>query len=179
MFPSLFPGGGGETAQAAGRSAPAAEAEDEPEPEARSVTIGWVGDTMLGRGGALPPDEGRGLLTEVGRSTVDPAVMSGNLEGTLSTGGGSKCVGASGGNCHAFQVPPSHAGALHAAAFDVMSLANNHALDFDEDGRAQTIAALEEREIEHTGLPGQVTVVQRDGVRVAVLGFAPYPGSRR
>jgi hypothetical protein len=178
LFPNLFAGGGGgEIAQAAARSAPAAVAAGEPapEPEGRSVTIGWVGDTMLGRGGALPPDEGRGLLTEVGRITVDPAVMIGNLEGTLSVGGASKCGGAGGGNCHAFQVPPSHAGALHAAGFDVMSLANNHALDFGEDGRAQTIAALDERKIDHTGLPGQITVVERDGVKVAVLGFAPYP----
>ncbi len=174
-FPSLAPGGVGEIAQAAGRNAPPADAEPEPEPEAGSVTIGWVGDTMLGRSGALPPDEGRGLLTEVGRITVDPAVMIGNLEGTLSVGGASKCGGASGGNCHAFQVPPSHAGALHAAGFDVMSLANNHALDFGEDGREQTIAALDERKIDHTGLPGQVTVVERDGVKTAVLGFAPYP----
>ena len=174
-FSSLFAGGGGEIAQAAARGASPADVEDEPASEDRSVTIGWVGDTMLGRTGALPPDEGRGLLTEVGPVTVDPDVMIGNLEGTLSAGGASKCGGAGGGNCHAFQVPPSHAGALHAAGFDVMSLANNHALDFGEDGRAQTIAALQEQNIDHTGLPGQVTVVQRDGVRVAVLGFAPYP----
>jgi len=173
-FPSLALDGAGESAQAAERGA-LARAYDEPGPEERSVTIGWVGDTMLGRGGALPPDEGRGLLTEVGRVTVDPAVMIGNLEGTLSTGGGSKCGGVGGGNCHAFQVPPSHAGVLHAAGFDVMSLANNHALDFGEGGRAQTIAALDGRDIAHTGLPGQVTVVERDGVRLAVLGFAPYP----
>lgn len=172
--PSLFPGGGGEIAQAAARGALPADAEDEPASERRSVTIGWVGDTMLGRAGALPPDEGRGLLTEVGPITVDPDVMIGNLEGTLSAGGASKCGGGGGANCHAFQVPPSHAGALHAAGFDVMSLANNHALDFGEDGRAQTIAALEQREIDHTGLPGQVTVVERGGVELAVLGFAPY-----
>lgn len=115
MFPSLFPGGGGEIALASDRGAIQTDTEDAPEPEARSVTIGWVGDTMLGRGGTLPPDEGRGLLTEVGRITVDPAVMIGNLEGTLSVGGASKCGGASGGTCHAFQVPPSHAGALNAA----------------------------------------------------------------
>lgn len=175
MFPSLSPGGAGEIAQAADRSALPADANDEPQSESRSVTIGWVGDTMLGRAGALPPQAGRGLLTEVGRITVDPAVMIGNLEGTLSVGGASKCGGASGGDCHAFQVPPSHAGALHAAGFDVMSLANNHALDFGADGRAQTIAALDAREINHTGLPGQITVVERDGLEIAVLGFAPYP----
>ena len=176
MFPSLFPGGTGEVAQAAGRSAPALDAyEDTTQAEGRSVTIGWVGDTMLGRAGALPPDEGRGLLTEVGRITVDPDVMIGNLEGTLSVVGASKCDSASGANCHAFQVPQSHAGALQAAGFDVMSLANNHALDFGVDGRAQTIAALESQEIDHTGLPGQVTVVERDGLKIAVLGFAPYP----
>ncbi|MDQ3770188.1 MAG: CapA family protein [Actinomycetota bacterium] len=175
MLPSLFPGGGGQIAEAADRGSAPAHGKDDPASEGRSVTIGWVGDTMLGRAGALPPGEARGLLTEVGRITVDPDVMIGNLEGTLSVGGVSKCGGAGGGNCHAFQVPPSHAGALHAAGFDVMSLANNHALDFGEDGRAQTIAALDEWKIDHTGLPGQVTVVERDGVKMAVLGFAPYP----
>ncbi|HEV2752220.1 MAG TPA: CapA family protein [Solirubrobacteraceae bacterium] len=141
-----------------------------------TVTIGWVGDTMLGRAGAPAPDRGRGILAGTGRVTVAPDLMLGNLEGTLSVGGTSKCAAAS-ANCHAFQVPPDHADALHRAGFDLMSLANNHAYDFGETGREQSAQALEESGIASTGGPAEITVLEHDGMEVAVLGFAPYPWS--
>jgi len=140
------------------------------------VTIGWVGDTMLGRAGALPPDRGRAILAGTGRVTVAPDLMLGNLEGTLSVGGASKCAVPS-PDCHAFQVPPGHADALHRAGFDLMSLANNHAFDFGPTGRRQTARALEVAGIASTGGPGEITVLEHEGIEVAVLGFAPYPWS--
>ena len=60
-------------------------------------------------------------------------VVLGNLEGTLSTGGGSKC-GPSSTNCFAFQTPPSYARWLSRAGFTVLNLANNHAYDFGPSG---------------------------------------------
>jgi hypothetical protein len=56
-----------------------------------------------------------------------------------------------------------------------MSLANNHAYDFGEAGRRQTVAALNRVRVAHTGRPGQIAVQQVGDVRVAVVGFAPYP----
>lgn len=56
-----------------------------------------------------------------------------------------------------------------------MNLANNHALDFGPAGQAQTITALSSAGIAHAGLPGEITLRRVHGLRVAVLGFAPYP----
>jgi poly-gamma-glutamate capsule biosynthesis protein CapA/YwtB (metallophosphatase superfamily) len=103
-------------------------------------------------------------------------VTIGNLEGTLSTGGASKCGdGIGGGTCFAFQAPPSSAGALGALGFDVVNQANNHSLDYGNSGRSQTLAALRGAHIAQTGLPGEITYLHIAGRRVAFLGFAPYP----
>jgi poly-gamma-glutamate capsule biosynthesis protein CapA/YwtB (metallophosphatase superfamily) len=98
----------------------------------------------------------------------------GNLEGTLSSGGSSKCGGIGGGTCFAFQARPSTAGQLHALGFDLLNMANNHSLDYGYSGRRQTISALNRAGIAHTGLPGEITYLRVHRARVAFLGFAPY-----
>jgi poly-gamma-glutamate capsule biosynthesis protein CapA/YwtB (metallophosphatase superfamily) len=55
-----------------------------------------------------------------------------------------------------------------------MSNANNHFYDYGEAGADETVAALHAAGIEQTGLPGEVTVVDAGGHRVAFVGFAPY-----
>ena len=59
-----------------------------------------------------------------------------------------------------------------------MNVANNHSHDFLEAGMASTHQALRVRRVAYTGLPGQITVVERNGVRVAFIGVAPYPWSQ-
>lgn len=145
-----------------------------PETERRPITLSWVGDITLGSRYGLPPDDGRalfaGLRTRLRRSDL----TVGNLEGTLSVGGASKCA-VEDDQCFSFQAPPANAAALRWAGFDLMNLANNHAYDFGSTGQSQTIAALDDAAVEHTGLPAQVTTVVRRGTRVAFVGFAPYP----
>jgi hypothetical protein len=103
-------------------------------------------------------------------------VTLGNLEGTLSVGGPSKCGGGVGsGACFAFQAPPSYAFGLRRLGFDLVNQANNHSLDFGSTGRAQTLAALDAAGIAHTGFPGEITYLRSHGLRLAFVGFAPYP----
>jgi hypothetical protein len=129
---------------------------------------------------ALSTDRGLpagGYLGAVGSEVGflrDADVTTGNLEGTLATSGPSKCGGIGGGTCFAFRAPPSLAGGLGAAGFDLVNQANNHSLDFGYAGRAQTMAALGAAGIAETGYPGQITVLRVHGMRVAFLGFAPY-----
>ena len=139
---------------------------------AGAVTIAATGDIVMGSTPNLPPDGGRSFFDGVQTDLAGDIVL-GNLEGTLSEGGGSKC-GAGSTNCYAFQTPPSYAAWLRKAGFTVMNVANNHAYDFGPSGQAQTLAALKARQLAYTGRPGQITYQQVGGIKVALLGFAPY-----
>jgi hypothetical protein len=137
------------------------------------VAIVATGDIVMGSTPNLPSDGGRSFFSDVQTDLAGDVVL-GNLEGTLSTGGGSKC-GKGSTNCFAFQTPPSYARWLQQAGFTVLNLANNHAYDFGAGGLRQTTDALQGVGLEWTGRPGQVTVQKVAGIRVALVGFAPYP----
>jgi len=102
-------------------------------------------------------------------------VVWGNLEGTLTDGGSSKCTAASGSSCYSFRAPPTYAGVLRTAGFTVMNLANNHAMDYGAAGQQDTVAAVRGATLLTTGRPGEIAYAKVRGIRVAVLGFAPYP----
>jgi poly-gamma-glutamate capsule biosynthesis protein CapA/YwtB (metallophosphatase superfamily) len=142
-------------------------------PASATVSIAVVGDVVMGTTGSLPPDGGRTFFDAVDQY-LQRGLVLGNLEGTLSTGRGSKC-GAGSANCFAFQMPPSYAKWLKRAGFRIMNLANNHAFDYGQHGLQQTEAALRNHGLAYTGPPGRITVLTANGVRVAFLGFSSYP----
>lgn len=154
-----------------GRRAP--ETVRPPVPEGRTVRIRAVGDIMLGTdfpAGHLPPDDGAGLLSDVGDWLRDADLTFGNLEGPLCDGGTTRKCGES-GNCYAFRTPTRYADHLVAAGFDLLSTANNHAGDFGQECRHQTEKALAQRGIAFSGRPGTIAVREVDGVKVAMIGF--------
>jgi hypothetical protein len=153
----------------------ASQASAPPPPSPRPVTLEWVGDIALSTQRGLPPGGLARALRPVRRSLRDADLTLGNLEGTLSVGGSSKCGGIGGGTCFAFQAPPSVAGELRSLGFDLVNQANNHSLDYGSSGREQTIAALRRAGVAHTGLPHVATILHVHGTRVAFVGFAPYP----
>jgi hypothetical protein len=142
---------------------------------ARAVTLEWVGDMALSTQLGLPPGGVAGALAPLAPTLRHADITLGNLEGTLSSGGTSKC-GAAGNTatCFAFQAPPAMAFGLRRLGFDLVNQANNHAQDYGADGHAQTLAALSRAGLRSTGDPGQVTYLNAHGVRVAFVGFAPY-----
>lgn len=142
-------------------------------PADAAVTISAVGDVIMGSTPILPPDDGRTLFSGVTDALAGDVVLA-NLDQALTEdGASSKCApGAS--DCYAFRTPPGYAQLLRDAGFTVVNLANNHTHDFGEEGLQDTRAALEDQGLLTTGLPGQVSVQDVDGVRVAVVGFSPY-----
>jgi hypothetical protein len=170
-IPALLPSGGASVA-----AAPVAHQRATARPDAahRLVRIAAAGDTILGSTPDLPSHPAHYLDPVAGLLRWRHAIGFGNLEGTLTTDTANKCGGASGGTCFAFRNPPHYARYLAAAGFDVMNDANNHSHDFGSDGLSQTIHAVHSAGMEQTGLPGQITVVRNDGVKVAFVGFAPY-----
>ncbi len=144
-----------------------------PPPDRRTLTVTAVGDTMLGATPVLPPSPATYFSAVRGQLHGD--IVFGNLEGTLTDATSGKCKRASiGKTCFEFRAPPAFAADLHAAGFTVMNNANNHSYDFGAAGQAQTVAALHAAGIAQTGLPGEITMLRAGGLRVAVLGFAPY-----
>ncbi len=137
---------------------------------ARTVSIAWVGDIAM----VASSDGGAGFFSSSVRSKLRGDLVVGNLEGTLTVGGDSKC-GARSTDCFAFHAPPSYAHVLRSAGFTLMNVANNHALDYGPEGQRETLSALRATGLRYTGRPGQITVLGVRGVRIAVVGFAPYP----
>ena len=124
-----------------------------------------------------PPDAGRLSMARVLAPLRGADLTFGNLEETLSQLPESKCGGSP--NCFAFQAPPSYAKLMTAAGFDVMNVANNHADDFGPAGARSTERALRAAGLRWTGRPGQITILRRQSLRIAFLGFAPYRWAAR
>jgi len=133
-----------------------------------------VGDISLSTKLGLPADPDSVLDPALRRRLAASDVTVGNLEGTLGSAGRSRC-GTGSQNCFAFQAPPAYARLFKRSGFDVMSVANNHAFDYGATGQRQTLGALEGAGVDHVGRPGQVLVRPARRVKVAFVGFAPYP----
>lgn len=150
----------------------------------REIVVTAVGDVMLGTtfpdetGGLLPPDDGADLLTEVTPILKRGDVVFGNLEGPLTEGGTSlKCKGKPLGTCYAFRVPPRYGAHLKDAGFTVMGLANNHAMDFGQEGRSSSRQVLDAEGIAHSGEIGDIAHLTVKGEKIEVIAFATYPGA--
>jgi len=144
------------------------------------LTIAAVGDVMLGTDypqNILPDDDGVGFLAAVTPILSAPDVTFGNLEGVLQDGGEPVKQCKDTRVCFLFRSPTRYANYLKLAGFDVMSLANNHARDFGEDGRSSTMAALDAAGIRHSGREGTTASWMANGRRVALVAFAPNVGS--
>jgi hypothetical protein len=143
-----------------------------------TITLSGVGDVIMGTeyrggGGKLPPNNGQGFFDPVKAALASDLVM-GNLETplTVDTGAG-KCA-ADATDCFQFFLPPAYANYMRDGGFQVLNLANNHSRDMGTAGLANTRTSLEDAGIKPTGAPGEITIVNVKGFKVAVLGFSVY-----
>ncbi|MDG1462217.1 MAG: CapA family protein, partial [Gammaproteobacteria bacterium] len=118
------------------------------------ISIAATGDIMPGNNypqNRLPDDDGIGFYSGVQDELQSADVAFGNFEGSLLDGGEPEKTCNNPNACYLFRSPSHYAQHLANAGFDVISLANNHALDFGEAGRDASIAALESVGIKHSG----------------------------
>lgn len=155
-----------------------------PSTPADQIDFVAVGDVMLGTtfpdatGGLLPPNDGADILQEVTPILRHGDITFGNLEGPLVDDGVSaKCRGKREGTCYAFRVPTRYGKYLKDAGFTVMGLANNHAMDFGQEGRTSSRTVLDSLGIAHTGEIGDIAHLTVKGKKVDVIAFATYPGA--
>ncbi len=146
-----------------------------PDKSAFRVSIAAVGDMMIGTDypqNHLPDDDGVSFLNEVAPILSAADLAFGNLEGVLIDGGepGKKCSNPAA--CYLFRSPTRYADHYKSAGFDVLSLANNHARDFDEDGRSSSMQAISARGMHHSGRAGDFASIEVNGLKIAFLAYA-------
>lgn len=146
-----------------------------------AVGIALVGDIMLG-GTASEFVERYGYdypFEYVAAELARGDVIFGNLEGPLTVRG--EAVDKQ----FAFRTPPDKvAPALARAGFDVLSLANNHSLDYGPRGLFDTLAALEDAGLKAAGAGADSAaarapvVVSANGLDVGFLAYSnTFPAS--
>ncbi len=156
-------------------AAPAPSPPPAPDKSLLRLRIAAVGDMMIGTDyprNHLPDDDGAGFLAAVAPFLQEADIAFGNLEGVLMEGGepAKKCRDVNA--CYLFRSPPRYAQHYRDAGFDVLSLANNHARDFGEEGRDASAAALAAVGIAASGREGTWSVVSRGGLDVVFANFA-------
>jgi poly-gamma-glutamate synthesis protein (capsule biosynthesis protein) len=141
-----------------------------------TVHLTFVGDLMLDRAlGDQIQIDGTTPFFEVSDLLTQADLTVGNLECALGIGGRPEDKG------YTFLAPPAAAGALAVAGFDLLSAANNHALDYGVDVFEQGRALLSQSGIDVVGA-GQdeaaahaPAVYELDGVTIAFLSYVNVP----
>jgi poly-gamma-glutamate capsule biosynthesis protein CapA/YwtB (metallophosphatase superfamily) len=145
-------------------------------------TIGLLGDVMLGRGVAerlaeVPPEE---VWSEEVRSlclSCDLVIC--NLECCISDRGSP--TSRIPGKPFFFRGPPAAVESLRSVGVAAVGLANNHALDYEEEALLDTLRLLEAAGIEAAGAGPSETharggaVLEAGGVRVGLLAVSDHP----
>ncbi len=153
---------------------------DKPEAEAVTsseiITIAAVGDVMLG-GSATPELEKYGYdypFEKTKYLLLGSDLVFANLEGPLTTRGDENVE-----KKYKFRTPPKKvAPALKKAGITVVSLANNHTLDYGEQGLLDTMAALDENGIAYAGAGKNnmhartPAILEVKNTRVALLAYS-------
>lgn len=145
------------------------------------VRLALAGDTMLGRLVAerLTSDGPAHLFApEVVEAAGEADLFVLNLECCISERGRRWPAP---GKPFFFRAPPGAVDALQLLGVDCVTLANNHALDYSEEGLADTLSALDAAGIRAVGAGDDVSaarapaILERDGFRLAVLGVTDHP----
>ncbi|MFK3981725.1 CapA family protein [Micromonospora sp. NPDC050397] len=146
-----------------------------PTPSApKVISLSATGDIIMGNApDRLPPNGGKGFFDPVKQALAADLVM-GNLEEPITDDTGTSKCGADATQCHQFRVPPAYAAHLKDAGFELLNQANNHGNDFGPAGYRNTQRHLREQGLAHTGAPNEITVLEVEGVQVAVIGFSAY-----
>lgn len=144
------------------------------------ITIAAVGDIVMGTDYPLlrlPSDKGACFFRDSMNIFSSADVVFGNLESVLAEGG--NCVkDVTSAHQFAFRTPPEYAARLSEAGFDVVSLANNHVLDFGAHGLESTKSALRKYGVLWASRDGDIADVWVGDVLVRIVAFTWGGGKR-
>ncbi len=141
------------------------------------VSLAAVGDLMLARTvGQRVQAEGPAVVFSGVQPIFDSVdLVVGNLECAITAGGQPQPKG------YTFAAPLEAAQALELAGFDLLTLANNHAMDYGAEGLLDTQNILNQNGIAYTGTgPNEMearspVILEKNGLRMAFLGYVDVP----
>lgn len=144
------------------------------------VRLAVVGDIMLGRkvGERIQTQGTDAVLAGVREELHDADLTIGNLESPLCSGGTPD------DKAYPLRADPSSLDVLSDGSFDLVSLANNHILDFGPECMDSTTGLLAEADIAHVGVGQTIdaarepVILERNGMRIAFLGYLQMPVER-
>jgi len=140
-----------------------------------SVTVSAVGDIFMGGTSApIMANMGYDYPFETTKPLyLDSDIVIGNLEGPLTSQGNPVLD-----KYYVYRTPINKvAPALAQAGFDIVTLANNHSLDYGITGLRDTIISLEKHHIAHIGAgrtlkeARKAHVFERNGLKIGFLGY--------
>jgi poly-gamma-glutamate synthesis protein (capsule biosynthesis protein) len=142
-----------------------------------TIKLTAVGDLMLARtiGEVLETGDLEYPFEHVAAQLHDSDLTIGNLESALGSGGVPE------GKGYTFRAPPEAASALAQTGFDLLSLANNHAMDYGPALLVQAIATLNELGVqtigagEHDAAAHRPLLREVNGLQVSFLSFVDVP----
>jgi poly-gamma-glutamate capsule biosynthesis protein CapA/YwtB (metallophosphatase superfamily) len=146
-------------------------------PSNASITLMAVGDIMLSRTiGDMIETEGIESPFEFTAETLSAAdITLGNLECSISIQGEPE------DKTYAFRAPLAAVESLSYSGFDLVSLANNHILDYGPDALEETLQTLHDQSILSVGAgmdadqAYQPVIMEINGLKIAFLAFADVP----
>jgi poly-gamma-glutamate synthesis protein (capsule biosynthesis protein) len=145
-------------------------------PAADTVRLGFAGDVMQHR--AQADDDFRRSYAEVSPLLRGFDLAVANLEFPVDT---TQPIGPEGASTR-FNGSARHLDALAEAGFDLLSLANNHALDRGPAGLVRTVNAVRARGMVPAGaaetrelLERAPALIERKGIRIAVRAYTFVP----
>ncbi|MFH1036504.1 MAG: CapA family protein, partial [Patescibacteria group bacterium] len=139
-----------------------------------TATVILVGDIMLDRGVEAEMENNgdwKWPFLEITDELKKADIVFGNLEGPISD------MGTKVGSIYSFRADPKTIEGLTFAGFDILSVANNHALDYGRDALEDTFLRLRQANIDYVG--GGNTLAEADspiskevdGTKIAFLAY--------
>lgn len=139
-----------------------------------SLTIKAVGDIIPGTNfpyNKLHPQP-EVLFQSVKPYLQNADLVFGNFESTLTNSPYSAKKISS--RSIAFRTPPEYAQLLKDVGFDVLSVANNHSMDFAQRGFDDTIRYINATGMTAVGKKDEIVYLEVENVPVALIGFSTY-----
>jgi len=148
----------------------------------RNISITGVGDIMLGTNFPSKkylPKNCSSLLSNISSVLSSSDITFGNLEGCISDNAKLVKTCKDSTKCYAFRMPNKFGACLKSIGLDVVSIANNHIMDFGIEGLNNTRKILKSLDIEYAGtIEDPYTIFVKDSITYGFCAFSPNKGTQ-